>query len=215
MEELHTIVVKTEKLPSGLKTAEEISDLVGSISADRIMELANSGYMPHYRIDGGTPIFKVSEVKDWLACNLLAKSEGRPFPNAIRVVIAAPEVINKPPTTISNVPNLQQLPKHGYQPGVYFLCKDDKVVYVGQSVTPGSRVGQHVLSPEKDFDRVYLIPVPHSELDDVEATFIHLLLPSQQGGVKSGRNPMMPKLRCKIGEIVNSTKHYVSCQNNV
>lgn len=201
----HLVMHKTNTYPTGLKSADEVAGYVGNISAARILELADSGYLPHYRIDGGTPQFKPAEVKGWLANNLMARCEGRALPDAIRIVIPAPDVTDDPPNSISNVPYLQQLPKYGYQPGVYFLCKGAEVVYVGQSVTPSSRVGAHTNDRQKDFDRVYLLPVPKSELDNVEAAFIHHLRPAQQGGIKSGRStPVSPGMTRPMGEILNS-----------
>ena len=200
----HSVTHKTNDYPSGLKTAAEVSATIGGITSDRVTELAESGYLPHYRIDAGEPKFKPSEVKQWIANNLVAHCAGRSLPHAIRAVIPAPEVIDKPPSSISNVPNLQQIPKNEYQPGIYFLCKDSEVIYVGQSVSPSSRIGTHSGDKTKDFDRVYLLPTPQSELNDVEAAFIHHLMPSQQGGLKSGRSkPTSPSMSCSKEEILS------------
>lgn len=193
---VENVVTGTLAYPDSLKTAEEVSISIKNwISADRILELAESGYMPHYRIVGESPRFKVTEVKNWLANNLVSECRGRNLPEVIRVVIPPPDLTDRPPTSISNVSNLTQLPKHGYQPGVYFLCKEGEVIYVGQSISPSSRIATHVSERQKDFDRVYLLPTPMSELDQVEASFIHHLRPSQQGGIRAGRkNPISPVL---------------------
>lgn len=52
--------------------------------------------------------------------------------------------------------------------GVYFLCKHDKVQYVGKSISVLSRMSQHM--QEKDFDTVYFMPVWADEkmLEDIE-----------------------------------------------
>lgn len=165
------------------------------------MELAEAGYMPHYRIDGGPPMFKKSEARAWVSSNLIERVQGRAIPSSIRVVVPAPEVVDRPPSTISNVPGLQQIPKSGYQPGVYFLCKGEQVVYVGQSVHPAARIATHDASTTKDFDRVYLLPVPQSELDDTESAFIKLLHPPQQGGVRLGNPPAAPRGRTPARDV--------------
>lgn len=174
------ITQATDEFPSGLKNAKEAAESIKGISASRLTDLADAGYAPHFRIDGGEPLFKVSETKRWLAKNLLGECMGRKLEDAIRVVVPADEISIAPPASIEHIELLQQLPVHGYQPGVYFLCKKGEVVYVGQSSTPVSRIAQHSAS-KKDFDRVYLLPVPAYELNNVEAAFIHLLRPSQQG----------------------------------
>ena len=192
----HSITYKTDNYPTSLKTHHETSEVIsGGLSAERIMELAESGYMPHYRIDGGIPLFKVTEVKAWISQNAIYKSEGRSISDALRIVVPAPEVVDTPPNALRNIPHLQQLPRWGYQPGVYFLCLKGEVVYVGQSVHPSARVSNHQTDSQKNFDTVYLLPVPQSELNDVESAFIHHLMPVQQGGLKIGRKkPNAPRM---------------------
>jgi len=183
----HKVERLTDKWPTGLKNADELSAaLKGMVSPERICELADAGYLPHYRIDGGPPAFVITEAKAWLAENILETCEGRSMATTIRVCVAAPDPIDSPPASILNVPSLQQIPASEYQPGVYFLCKGADVVYVGQSVAPASRIATHAVCPSKDFDRAYLLPVPASDLDEVEAAFIKTLNPSQQGRHRSG-----------------------------
>lgn len=177
----------TNDYPVGLKTADEMAEiLMGDISAERLVELADSGYLPHFRIDGGAPKFKQSEVKKWVANNLLGRCEGRSLQEAIRVVIPPDGILERPPESISNIQSLRQVPKYGFQPGVYFLCKGNDVVYVGQSSNPSARIDQHSKDSNKDYDRVYLLPTPLSELNDVEAAFIHHLKPVLNGVTKKG-----------------------------
>jgi len=205
----HNITYKTDSYPTGLKTHHEIAEVIsGGLSAERVLELADSGYIPHYRIDGGIPLFKVTEVKAWISQNAIYKSEGRSICDALRIVVPAPEVVDTPPYALCNIPHLQQLPKWGYQSGVYFLCLKGEVVYVGQSVTPSSRVSSHNQDKQKDFDTVYLLPVPQSELDDVESAFIYHLMPVQQGGLKRGKDkPYAPKMSKPKEEILSKIMH--------
>lgn len=63
--------------------------------------------------------------------------------------------------------------------GVYFLVKDGRVVYVGQSVNIVARLGTHL--KQKDFDSsCYIAAGPH-ELDFIESFYIHLLRPELNG----------------------------------
>ena len=81
----HSITYKTDNYPTSLKTHHEMSEAVsGGLSAERIMELADSGYMPHYRIDGGIPLFKVTEVKAWISQN--ARPTANFFPTVFPTV---------------------------------------------------------------------------------------------------------------------------------
>jgi len=56
--------------------------------------------------------------------------------------------------------------------GVYFLCREQQVVYVGQSVDIYSRLRAH-----QDFDAAFAILLDRSDLNTVEGAFIRLLRP--------------------------------------
>jgi hypothetical protein len=60
--------------------------------------------------------------------------------------------------------------------GVYFLCHEGEVVYVGQSTNLRCRLGNGNY-PGKKYDSVYFLPLPPQELDRVEAAFIRTLRP--------------------------------------
>jgi hypothetical protein len=63
--------------------------------------------------------------------------------------------------------------------GVYFLIKDDRVVYVGQSVNVFVRISHHV--QHKDFDSYAYVNCPRDKLDILESLYIHALSPPLQG----------------------------------
>ena len=67
--------------------------------------------------------------------------------------------------------------------GIYFLVKDEKIVYVGQSTNIFARVGTH--KTDKDFDKAVYFECPSTELDDLEYELINILQPKYN---KSG-NP--------------------------
>lgn len=62
---------------------------------------------------------------------------------------------------------------------VYFLLRDDRVVYVGQSQFFFWRLTDHLGARDRrPFDAVAFIPVPLADLSAVESAFIrHLRLP--------------------------------------
>lgn len=76
--------------------------------------------------------------------------------------------------------------------GVYFLIKDERVRYVGQSVNVDTRLRDH--SGNYDFDAVSIIPCDRSILDKLESLYIHLLKPDWNGRVASrhGELPVAP-----------------------
>jgi len=200
----HFVQAVTDKYPSGLKTASEIEDALKSgISEARVIELANSGYMPHYRIDGGEPLFMVSEVKSWVSANLMQHNQGREMPTSLRVCVAAPPVTDAPPKCIENLPGLQQIPHVEYQSGVYFLCKDQEVIYIGQSVSPGSRISAHCAEGRRAFDSAFLLPCPRSELNELEGSFIRVLKPSLQGRAGPNGKPIAPMTKGIPEEVVS------------
>jgi len=59
--------------------------------------------------------------------------------------------------------------------GIYFLVKDEKIVYVGQSTNIFARVGTHKM--DKDFDKAVYFECPSTELDDLEYELITVLQP--------------------------------------
>jgi len=174
----------TCKYPTSFCSAEEISEkLEGTLSPERILSLADAGYCPHYRIDDGEPVFKITEVKAWIGANLTYHEKGNDFPLNLKVFIKGqqPDAIKKAPTAIQYIKELVVIEIWKYPPGVYFLCDGDEVVYVGQSVEVLSRLAVH--QRDKKFDRAYVLPVPHEELDAVEGAFIRALKPSLNGRV--------------------------------
>ena len=63
--------------------------------------------------------------------------------------------------------------------GIYFLIKNDRVVYVGQSVSIFGRVSTH--GKQKDFDRIAWVPCNKDDLNQMESLYIHVLSPPLNG----------------------------------
>ena len=70
------------------------------------------------------------------------------------------------------------------QSGVYFLVKDGRVVYVGQSIYVPMRLLEH--SKCKDFDSYAFIQCPKDKLNILESLYIHALAPEYQGRSGNG-----------------------------
>ena len=162
-----------DKMPTGLKLASEITTQT-KLTEKRLLELADSQVIPHYRIDNGEPFFNVTEVRNWVAFNLVQKVDGESI-YPINLVAAIGDFTERPPKSIADIPNLKQVPDN-YEPVVYFLALRDEVVYVGQSISVIARTKDH-RRDGKIFDRVYGIPCPRNELDYLENKFIKTLKP--------------------------------------
>jgi hypothetical protein len=168
--------------PSGLRSAADTAAVIG-ISEERLLDLADSGFAPHWRIDGGDPLFRPSEVKAWAAANLLQRNEARPLPFDLRVVFEPPRADhNIRPLGLSQLDGLRDItPLVELCSGVYFLCAGPEVIYVGQSIEPAVRIASHRTNG-LSFSRIFFLPVPQWRLNAVEAAFIRLLQPLKNGG---------------------------------
>jgi hypothetical protein len=162
--------------PSGLLTVEEMAREL-EMSEERLSGLAEACYCPHYRVDGSAPLFSRAEVRQWARKSLVERCDGCRFPTELTVLrFDGAEFAADPiPPTISNVAGLCRLPMVPRVSGVYFLCKQREVEYVGQSVDVPSRVRQHPY----DYDAVFFLPVPREHLNQVEGAFIRTLAPRE------------------------------------
>jgi hypothetical protein len=82
----HKIEILSSEWPSNLKSAKDAATDLG-ISEERLTRLADGGYAPHYRIDGGPPLFRIGELKRWGAVNLIQQVGGRDIPAPVRVML--------------------------------------------------------------------------------------------------------------------------------
>ena len=185
----HAILHMAKDYPTSLWNMEAISEKV-KVPYERVKTLTEAGYMPHYIIDGGEPMYKLAEVKSWLSENLIQHCRGKKFPikfklNVKMTVDGSDELIESPPDSIAGNHELLPMRQTSFPPGIYFLCEENEVVYVGQSVLPANRVQAHMA--DKKFDRSFLLPVPREYLDKVEAAFIRALKPRLNGRSPTGK----------------------------
>jgi hypothetical protein len=172
----HRIEAVSLDWPSGLKTIEDAAQDLG-IGAERLGELADGGFAPHFRIDGGPPQFRISELRRWAAINLVQQFDGRDFPAPIRIVLSAAKVTDfrKVPASLREVVGLCDITDETRRIGVYFLVRDGCLLYVGQSVNAVGRVAEHYRRYE--FDSVLFLPWPADDLNRIEAALIRALRP--------------------------------------
>lgn len=169
-------------------TAEQIAEYLG-VSQKDVEAWVGSGYMPHYFVGQHGPYFKKTEAKKWVDENVLKTCEGRPLPERIVILADITNGDRVPPARIQGIPGLKMLDAGtALGSGVYFLCQENEVVYVGQSTKLGSRICAHFVERSKHFDTVWFMPVPTDQLIEMEKKFIDLLHPKYNGlGEKKSR----------------------------
>jgi hypothetical protein len=181
--------VREHKIPTGLISAdvlvEKLVKFQCHVTKQRILDLAESGYLPCWRWHHGgepsEPCFHYGEIREWIAENWLERQDGLPFPKKLAICktghLGEPPSPYDVPTALSPIiEHLRQLT--GTLCGIYFFCYKSRVVYVGQSQNVAVRVASHT---DKLQDHVFYLPVPPAELDDVESAFIRALNPPYNG----------------------------------
>lgn len=152
------------------------------VSAVTLEELAAQGFIPHYRIKGfDKPLFKSAETKTWIAENLIDYRAGESLPAPKIFVLddepLDPDLLALVPTSIASIRGLNIFDPSLFV-GIYFLCLKSEVVYVGQSTNIVARIFSHMRDAVKEYDSVYFLRVPASQLDEVENRFIRTLKPA-------------------------------------
>jgi hypothetical protein len=88
------------------------------------------------------------------------------------------------PKEIRILPGLKKLPKdlRSVDRKIYFLCKEEVVIYVGQTTRPWPyRILEHARHGV-DFDAVFYLEIQeHESLDELEAHYIAVLTPRLNG----------------------------------
>jgi hypothetical protein len=81
------------------------------------------------------------------------------------------------PIEISRIDSLFKLPKTLFNSGscIYFLCKNERVVYVGQAENVHQRLVDHMRT--KEFDAVFYLRVPAHKMNKIETALISYLKP--------------------------------------
>jgi hypothetical protein len=163
-----------------LMTADEVEGrLGGRVSATRIEAWADSLVIPHYELEG-EKLFDWEETRIAIYNNLLVRREANPV-RVLAVKHCLPGEQAPPPDVLSRFSqhlvrlHLSSLCEAKW-PGIYFLCLDGKVVYVGQTAKMiATRVPQHCSS--KLFDSAFCVRLDPLDLNYVESELINELKP--------------------------------------
>lgn len=156
---------------------------------DRLLSWCDGDWAPHYRIDGGPPVFKIQELRAWFEKNVVTRHGGRDLPEPVRLIWEAPACkMEDRPLVLKRVRDLADITQQSVpMSGCYFLCLSGEVVYVGQSRSVLARLSEHHKAPPHKFDRVYYIPWPSDDLSRLEAALIRMLRPPGNGVSATGK----------------------------
>jgi len=170
-----------------LKKIEDCKGKLKQIVGDEgVLQLAKDGSCPHYIIIN--PITKEesiwfipSELNEWFDENFIHYKEGN-FVQNYKFTYFDKEVhraTKKVPDELLNIKNLLELPIENISTpsGIYFLCKENKIKYIGQSNYITGRVTQHIAEGIKDFSNVFFISCPLNKLNELETLLIRHFQP--------------------------------------
>jgi hypothetical protein len=185
MAHLKSVEALTAKWPGELIGLDVAAKLIG-ITEGRLCTLADGRYAPHFRIDGGAPKFKATELKQWAATALVERCDGELLPSIVKVISDAPRPQDwrSLPESIRHISDLRDVSDVIHRSGVYFLCSGDEVLYIGKSANIHGRIGQH--AHRRQFDKAYFLPWPADDLDKIEAALIRAISPVENGKNKNG-----------------------------
>lgn len=160
-----------------------------SIIAGYINNLAEKREIKHYRLKGEYEEIYLFDNEEIISDLDIMQVEAKKIPDVIKIqcydekVTASDEI----PIEISKIDSLFKLPKSLFNSGscIYFLCKNDKVVYVGQAENVHQRLVEHMKT--KDFDAVFYLRVPAHKMNKIESALISYLKPEyNKSGLNSG-----------------------------
>jgi len=168
-----------------LKEAKELnSKLLRIITPDQILEFAKQGLCPHYRAYNPVNksvkyLFASNEINEWFNKNYIQFVKGAMNFELKIVEFNNPKIKTNVPGQLSQIEDLYEVDIDSLcdVSGIYFLCFNEEVIYVGQSVSIGNRVMTHKRSKVNKFNKVFFIFCPKHQLDYFESYFINLFNP--------------------------------------
>jgi hypothetical protein len=172
-----------------LKSASDIKGRIKEVfSNDDLNELAKNHGLPHYVVYN--PITKVEyiyfnpqDLNDWFEANCLKRNDFIIDQHLHFINFNAADhkasLFDAIPPQLSKIRNLYKLPIEilSTPPGIYFLCMDEEIVYVGQALCVAKRISEHINDACKEFNQVYFIPCLKDRLNDFEMALIREFKP--------------------------------------
>jgi hypothetical protein len=154
-----------------------------------INNLAEKREIKHYRLKGEHGEIFLFDNEEIITQLDIMEVEAKKTPDVIKIqcydekVTASDDI----PLEISRIDSLFKLPKSLFNSGccIYFLCRNDKVVYVGQAENVHQRLVEHMKT--KLFDAVFYLRVPGHKMNKIESSLIAYLKPEyNRSGLISG-----------------------------
>ncbi|MCR9263353.1 MAG: hypothetical protein NXH86_04305 [Flavobacteriaceae bacterium] len=159
------------------------------IGEEKILELVKNGNCPHYVLTDPITqekqfLFVSGELEEWLRNNYIEVKDGYFFEQKLTFVTfdeykhreVDPLTV---PKELSFIKDLYQLPvQNVFGPcGIYFLCKDRIIKYIGKSVDIINRVNTHYNEGKKEFTEIFFIPCAANAQDRLENALIRYYNP--------------------------------------
>lgn len=177
------------ELINKLRQAKDITGgITKYLSPAQFIELAKNHSIPHYILTNPitkeeTILFFQQDVYDWFEEYQVKKINFRFVPelvflkfDSIGYSIQPTDII---PPQLSLLKYLYKLPIANLHtpPGIYFLCLENQIVYVGKAVDIRNRVMGHKNEMVKQFDSVYFICAHIDQLLRIEEACIKFFNP--------------------------------------
>ena len=156
-----------------LLTIQSVAKML-DMTPKRVRNLWRDGLLPSPIEFGGLTLWLHADIV--VLVNLLSR-EYRHYVE--RAVPDGPKSVGIKHPALS--PVREYLVSESSSPGIYFLVKDEQIVYVGSSLNPSKRIGQHRTGTRstaaKDFDSSFVLPTPIEDLIETEKKFVALIDP--------------------------------------
>lgn len=172
-----------------LKRADQLKNkLIELVGEKGLIQLAKDGTCPHYILvnpitNENNYYFLATELNEWFVKNYASRIDST-FSSKIDFVFFNKEdhkikTYHEVPTELCKIKNLFELPIENIKSpsGIYFLCKNSVIQYIGQAVSINNRVGNHLKDGLKDFNKVFFITCPEANLFSLETALIRYFKP--------------------------------------
>lgn len=147
--------------------------------ATYLNDLAEKGLIKHYVLTGEYEKVYLFHSDDILYDLDIQEVEAKKITAIVKIQCYDEKITNSDnvPVEISRIEDLYKLPKTLFNSGscIYFLCRENKVVYVGQALNIHARLVEHHRC--KNFDNVFYIRVSANRLNIIENSLIAYLKP--------------------------------------
>jgi len=155
-----------------------------------INKLAEEGKVKHYVLKGENEDVFLFDNEDLIGSVSIVEVQARKFTEVAKIQCYDEPVSfsDNVPIEISKIENLFKIPRSTFNSGtaIYFLCRNEKVVYVGQAENVHGRILDH--AGTKNFDSVFYIRVQSNKMNKIESALISYLKPEYNRTSLNGNN---------------------------